>query len=340
MPEQTQQLSTPARSSTTEPARSSTAPASSGNQAAAAQAASWSALLGDFLGPKAHKAIIDQLSDEKVLQLAEGAVGRATEKLHGALLQNTPTSDHEAAGMFVRHLDGELKKAAQQLLSDAQLAAGLRGFVDDNPLLISTAAVAAAAAWVLTNQDIPLLSTTKGLGGGHSLVGGIDPGRTLELSLEQVRLGYRYQTEGTRLEVLGDYFGEDGGHQLQGRMEQQLGAGVLTGGLLHAERGGTTRDRLDLGWRGETLQADAWAERQRGAAGDLSTVGGRLSNVANPGELQWYLRGEGRSNGSYEAAGGLSKRTDDWGWGVEGYAGRDAQGREDHGVRAVFSRRF
>ena len=44
--------------------------------------------------------------------------------------------------------------------------------------------------------------------------------------------------------------------------------------------------------------------------------------------------------GTSEPAGGLAKRTNDWGWGVEGYTGKDSAGREDSGLRAVFSRRF
>lgn len=342
MPEQLQQTAPPVRQTappTTAPPQGD-AQDTVGNNAVQQQALTWSAALGDFLGPKLHEAVAGQLSDDKLVGHAQGAVGSATEKLQAYLLQNTQASDHEAATLFVQHLDGELRRAAQQLVVDSGLSDGIRGFVDDNPLAVTTAAVAAAAAYILTNQDLPLISSKKGLGGGHSLVGGVDPGRTLDLALEQVRLGYRYESAGTKAELTGDYFGRDGGYQLQGRMEQQLGAGLMTGGLLHSERDGTTRDRLDLGFRNDRLSADAWAERQRGANGDLSTVGGRLSNVAGPDQLQAYLRGEARSDGSYEAAGGLSKRTDDWGWGVEGYSGRDNTGREDSGVRAVFSRRF
>lgn len=345
MPEQLQQtapaVQKPTPATTTAP-REGNAQDQVGNGAVQqqAQAQTWSASLGSFLGPKLYEAVSGQLTDDKLVGHAQGAVSSATAKLQSHLLANTQASDHEAATLFVQHLDGELRRAAQQLVVDSGLSNGIRGFVDENPLTVTTAAVAAAVTYILTNQDLPLISTSKGLGGGHSLVGGVDPGRTLDLALEQVRMGYRYQAAGTKAELNADWFGKDGGYQLQGRMEQQLDAGLLSGGMLHSERNGTTRDRLDLGFRNDTLSAEGYAERTRSADRNLTSVGGRISNVADPGQLQAYLRGEARSDGSYEAAGGLSKRTNDWGWGVEGYTGKDSAGREDSGLRAVFSRRF
>ncbi|MCK6506226.1 hypothetical protein L6R53_23115 [Myxococcota bacterium] len=304
-------------------------------------AMTWSAAMGDFLGPKLYEALAPQLTDEKLVGHAQSAVSGATGRLRSYLQANVQANEQEAANLFVTALDGELRRVAQGLVVDSGLSEGLRDWVDENPLTVATAALAGAVAYVMSNQDLPLVDTSRSLGGGHSVVAGIDPGRTLDLALEQVRVGYRYQSAGTKAELMGDYFGADGGYQLQGTLQQQLAGGaLLTGSALHSERSGTTRDRLDVGYSSSALAANAYYERMRGQAGDLSTVGGRISNVAEPDQLQAYLRGEARSDGSYEAAGGLSRKVDNWGWGVEGFANRNAMGQSDQGVRAMFQMRF
>ena len=304
-------------------------------------AMTWSAAMGDFLGPKLYEALAPQLTDEKLVGHAQSAVGSATGKLRSYLQGNVQANEQEAANLFVNALDGELRRVAQGLVVDTGLSDGMRDWVDENPLTVATAALAGAVAYVMSNQDLPLVDTSRSLGGGHSVVAGIDPGRTLDLALEQVRVGYRYQSAGTKAELMGDYFGADGGYQVQGTLQQQLGAGgLLSAGALHSERNGATKDRLDLGYSNSSLAASGYYERNRGQSGDLSTVGGRISNVAQPDQVQAYLRGEARSDGSYEAAGGLSKKVDDWGWGVEGFANRNAQGQSDQGVRAMFQMRF
>ena len=302
----------------------------------------YSSALGDFLGPKLYDAVSGQLTDAKLIGHAQSAVGSATRALQTYLSGNVSASEQEAAALFVKALDGELKKGASQLVTETGLAEGVRGYVDEHPLTIATAAIAAAATYVMTNQDLPLISTDKKLGEGHTLVAGIDPGRTLDLALEQVRVGYRYQSAGTKASLMGDYFGGDNkGYQIQGNLEQQLGAyGALTAGALHSERADATKDRLDLGYTNSALTANAYYERLRDGTGDLSKVGGRIANVAQPGDVQAYLRGESRSDGSWEAAGGLSKQVDNWGWGVEGFANQNPQGQSDQGVRATWKMRF
>lgn len=304
-------------------------------------ALSYQAALGDFLGPKLYEALAPQLTDARLVGHAQSAVGSATGKLREYLQQNVQANEQEAANLFVNALDGELRRVAQDLVVDSGLSEGMRQWVDENPLTVATAAVAGAVAYVLSNQDLPLVDTSRSLGGGHSVVAGIDPGRTMDLALEQVRVGYRYQSAGTKAELMGDYFGADGGYQVQGTLAQQVGAGgLLTAGALHSERAAATRDRVDLGYSNSALTANAYYERMRTQGGDLSTVGGRIANVAGPDEMQAYLRGESRSDGSYEAAGGLSKKVDNWGWGVEGFANRNAAGQSDQGVRAMFQMRF
>lgn len=299
----------------------------------------YEAALGQFLGSKLYDAISDKISDEELIGYAQSAVGSATGALNDYLQGNVSATDQEAAQKFVQALDGELKRVAGQFMTESGLADGIQGFVDDNPIVIATAAVAAAATYILTNQDIPLIDTKKSFGDGHSVIAGIDPGRTMEFALEQVRVGYRYQSAGTNAELMGDYFQD--GYQVQGSLQQQLGGyGALSAGALHSERDGATKDRLDLGYSNSALAASAYYERMRTGESDLSKLGGRINNVADPGQIQAYLRGETRSDGSWEAAAGVSKDVDSYGWGVEGFANQNTQGMNDQGVRAVFRMSF
>lgn len=57
-------------------------------------------------------------------------------------------------------------------------------------------------------------------------------------------------------------------------------------------------------------------------------------------ELQRTLSGTWRSDGSWETAAGVGQSSKDKSWSVEAFGGRDGQGREDYGVRALFRLRF
>ncbi|NOY26162.1 MAG: hypothetical protein GXP62_09850 [Oligoflexia bacterium] len=347
MGDKLQQTSTPSGPSTQTPPQQSTPQPDAQDQVGNAfiqqqtGPMTYDAALGDFLGPKLYDALSKQLTDAKLLGHAQSAVGSATTALNTYLQGNVEATDQQAAAAFVKALDAELKKGAAQFLKESDLGDALRGWVDEHPLSLATAAVAGAAAYILTNQDLPLIQTSKSLGGGHSVFGGVDPGRTLDLALEQVRVGYRYQSAGTKAELMGDYFGSDGGYQLTGSLQQDLGAyGAMNASGLHSERSGATKDRLDLGYHNDALAANAYYQRDRTAESDLTTLGGRLANVAAPDQLQAYVRGEARSDGSWEGAGGISKQVKDWGWGVEGYANQNAQGVNDSGVRAALHFNF
>ena len=170
-------------------------------------------------------------------------------------------------------LDAEIKRIAGTAAT-GEIADELRQFVDENPLLITTAAIGAATAWVLANQGIGLLSTRLQLGGGHSLIGGVDPGKTLELAVERVRLGYRYKGGGTDLKVIGDYFADDS-WKVTGGFSQATdfgGRASITG--LHHQRGADeSRTRLGVGYTQDGLSASAFWERERSIGSDVSTLG-------------------------------------------------------------------
>lgn len=346
-----QSLATPTRS-TTAPATSSSGPGRSssaqdgmGNAAIQEQMAgksagqlSWEGALGESLGSKLYEAIADKLSDEELRSAAEKAVASATGKLDDFLKGKTAANEQEAAAAFVQALDGEIKRIAGNAVS-GELGEMLREFVDDNPVLIASAAVAAAVAYVVSNQKIGMIDGKIKVGGGHSLVAGLDLGRTMDIAVEQVRVGYRYQSGDTKAELIGDYFTDDGSYEVKGRYERQLGANErasLSGS--HLERGDLSRSRVDLGYDTDHLGMGAWWQRDRALGVDKDTFGGQIT--AQKDDWSAYARGQGSTDGAYEGAAGLQQTRDDKSWGVEGYTGRDAFGQKDSGVRAVFKWRF
>lgn len=345
MPEVSQQQAP--QQATTTPAVTTPAPSATpeqdtlGNAALQQQIAAGSvgqltyeAALGRTLGAPLYKAISENLGDAKITAAAHSAVSSATAKLGTYLAGQVTASEQDAAAYFVAALDTEMKKVATLLVEDSGLMDAIRGYADANPLMVAGAAVAGAVTYVLTNQDLPLFKKSFGMGGGHSLIAGIDPGRTLNLALEQVRVGYSYEGGGTKAMLTADSYTKDGGWGVGGRFEQTLGQGeqISVSGS-HIERPGENRSRLDLGYETPKLSAGAYFERARGEK-TVDTLGGRVSTKGEKGDLMAHARGEMRSDGSYEAAGGLSRQLDQWGWQVEGYAGKDAAGREDKGVRA------
>ncbi len=295
--------------------------------------------LGDMLGDALYDQLEDQLTDEKFIKHAHSAVDSAMEKLEAYFKDNTAPSDHEAATLFVQALQSELEALASKAVINSNVAGGAQSLADENPYAVAAAALAGAAAYILTNQDLPLLEKKVGLGGGHALLAGVDIGRTMDLALEQVRVGYRYESAGTKAELTGDYF-QDGGWQATGMFMQTLDPGEqlkLQG--MHVQRPGDERSRLDLSYTNPNMAASAYWERMYGEQ-NVDAYGGSISTVGEKDDLNAYLRGEYRTDGSYTGAAGVSKQQDNSSWSLEGYTGQTATGQQDSGIRAMFKWTF
>lgn len=299
----------------------------------------WQAALGETLGTKLYDALSAQVTDDKLLSQAQKLVDKATSALAQKLQGQVEPTEQEAAAMLVAELDKALKALAQEAVVGSGLSEGIRGTVDANPYSIALAALAGAVAYVLSNQDLPLLEGKFKLGGGHSLVGGIDPGKTMSLALEQVRVGYRYQGDRVAAHLLADRFqdgyGAEAGIRYAPNPETQL---ALQGS--HTDRGGQQRSRLDLSYVDPDVDARGWYERSKGGDRSSEAIGASLASRGAPGELQRHVSGTYRSDGSWEAAAGVGKQEKDSSWSVEAFGGRDAMGKEDVGVRALFKLRF
>ncbi len=299
----------------------------------------WQAALGESVGGKLYDALSEQLTDDRLLEHANGAVESALSALKGALAGNVKPTEQEAANLFVEHLDGALRKIAQDAVVNSGLSGEIRDLADANPYAVALAAAAGAVAYVLSNQDLPLIEAKLGLGGGHSLVGGVDPGRTMSLALEQVRVGYRYQGDRLAASLNVDRFQD--GHAIDGRVQynpnpdSQL---ALAGS--HSDRAGVRRSKLDLTYMNRDLAATLGVERNVGGENPGQSIGASLSSRGGPDQLQRSLSGTWRDDGSWEAAAGIGKSDEDSSWSVEAFGGRDRNGNEEAGIRAMYKLRF
>lgn len=299
----------------------------------------WQAALGESLGGKLYDALSSQLTDDKLVAQANKAVSKATSALGAKLKGVAQPTEQEAAAMFVVELDKALRGLAQEAVTGSGLADGIRGTVDANPYEIALAALAGAVAYVLSNQDLPLFESKLKLGGGHSLVGGIDPGRTMDLTIEQIRLGYRYQGDRVAAHLTADKFkdgvGGSAGIRYSPKADTQMG---LEGS--YSDRAGQQRTRLDLSYVDPDIAAKGWWEQSKGGDKSGQAIGASVATRGQPGELQRHLSGTYRSDGSYEAAAGIGQTKKDQSWSVEAFGGRTADGKEDVGVRALYKLRF
>lgn len=298
----------------------------------------WQGALGESLGGKLYEALATQLTDDRLMGHANRAVESAMNALK-AQLAGQPLSDQEAAALFVDHLDATLRQVANTVVVQSGLSGEIRDFADANPYAIALAALAGAAAYVLSNQDLPLLEAKLGLGGGHKLVGGVDPGRTMKLALEQVRVGYRYDGNRIAAELNYDRFqdgwGANGRVQYTANPETQM---ALSGS--HTDRNGHQRSRLDLTYMNRDLAANLGIERNEGREGNNAAIGASLSSRGGPNELNRSLSGTWRNDGSWEAAAGIGRTRQNESWSVEAFGGRDASGNENVGIRALYKLRF
>lgn len=300
---------------------------------------SWQGALGETLGSKLYEEISDKISEDELEQVAEKAVDSALSKLGGALKGRVDVSEQEAADLFMRMLDQELTRIATKAVSDSGVADAIGAFVDDHPYTVTAAALAGAIAYVLSNQKIGMIDSKVKLGSGHQLVAGVDLGRTMDIAIEKVRVGYRYSGGVNKAQLTADYVTEDDSWKVMGRYERALDGGNVALSGSHAQHTEDSRSRLDLTYSAGKADLGAWWQRDRqDGQGSVDTIGAKGSVSGE--DWSAYVRGQGSSDGAWSSAAGFEKNKDDLSWGVEGYAGRTSSGDKDSGVRATLKWRF
>lgn len=153
----------------------------------------YEALLGKWLGGKLYTAMAPHLTLGKMQGYASQALDGAVPALKDALKGLDTGGDVDAGKLdaFAAALLEKSKAGAESWLAseEGKAAEKIAGWVDKNPFWISTIAVAAAATYVLTNQDIPELNLDKiKLGDDVSIGLGAKLGKTMDLALEKIEL--------------------------------------------------------------------------------------------------------------------------------------------------------
>lgn len=138
-------------------------------------AMSWSSAMGEFIGGGLYKLVAGEVSEAKLAGHATGAVNSAVGEFEKWLKTQTSTPDEAAA---TKQLAGEIKKhlgaKAKALMDEdgGDWANKIGEFTDKNPWIIASAAMAAAATYVLTNQKIPAMKVPISLGDAGKLAVG------------------------------------------------------------------------------------------------------------------------------------------------------------------------
>lgn len=300
---------------------------------------SWQGALGEKLGGKLYGALSKQLTNENLVGHANKVVDSALGALRTALQGQVQPTQEEAVQLFLAEIDKHLKGVSEDAVVGSGLADGIRNYADVHPYEIALAAVAGAVAYVLSNQDLPLIEAKLGLGGGHSITGGIDPGRTMKLALEQVRIGYRYQGDHVAGYLNASKYQDGYSAEAGIAYAPSATTGMSLSGS-HSDRAGVQSSKLDLRYQDPSMQAGLGFQRNVGGDQPGSSVSASIADRPAQGQLQRSMSGTYRGDGSWEAAAGVGKNTKDASWSVEAYAGEDAKGQNELGVRTMFKLRF
>ena len=298
----------------------------------------YQALLGEFLGGHLYSQIQDQLSDDNLIGLAQGVVDNALGQVRAFIESKGEINDQEAANAFFRAIEAELDKLAEGAITEGGVGDGIRVVADEHPRVMTGAAIGAAVAYVLSNQDIQMLKHSFG-SSNNQLTLGLDPGSTMNLAIDKIHAKYRYKGDGNTFQIVGNLDPQESSWDVTGKYQRDLDAGgnlSLTGH--QAVSPASTVSRIALDYNKGPLAAGADLERIRNGQGTVDALGGHLEYSKD--NFDAYLRGQVRSDNSWETTAGFEKDLNNGSWGVEGYANQNSEGLSDSGGRVFYKIRF
>jgi hypothetical protein len=203
---------------------------------------------------------------------------------------------------------------------------------------MTAATIAGAITYVLSNQDIPMLTHSFGPS-NNQLTLGLDPGRTMNLAIERIRAKYSYKGDGNSFQIVGNVDPQESSWDVTGQFQRDLDAGgnlSLTGH--QAVSPASTVSRIGLDFNQAPWSAGAQIERIRNGEGTVDALGGHLKYSQD--DFDAYMRGQVRSDNSWETSAGFEQNLNNGSWGAEGYASQGADGRQDSGARVFYRIRF
>lgn len=155
---------------------------------------SWESALGGTIGAEAYKALAPHLTQGALAKYAAQGGKAAGDAIKGLLESNVDASDKDLAAAIGAVLEGELARAAGDLMkaNDGAVPKAIAGFIDDNPYLVLLAAIAGAVGWYLANSEIPNLAQKLKISEDKVLEIGAKLGRTKDLALEEISARYAW----------------------------------------------------------------------------------------------------------------------------------------------------
>jgi hypothetical protein len=155
---------------------------------------SWESALGSAIGGDAYKALAPHLTQGALGKYASQGGKAAGSAIKGLLEGNVDASDKELAAAIGAVLEGELAKAASDMMkaNDGAAAKAIAGFVDDNPYVVLLAAIAGAVGWYLANSEIPNIAQKLKISEDKIIEVGAKLGRTKDLALEELSAKYSW----------------------------------------------------------------------------------------------------------------------------------------------------
>lgn len=289
--------------------------------------------LGSFLGGELFKVVSKELSEEKLDELAQGAVDDAFEAVKEWLVSKAEPSEAEIAGQFADALEKALEPRIDQLLADTGISAAISDWALESPRTVLAAALAGAATYILTNQDIPDIEHKMGLGGGHAILAGVNLGSTLDIALNTVQVGYSYKGENTSASLGAEYGLQDESLALSGNLTHQTDAGTYSlDGSYNQNTEGMSAE-LAAAFKNDELSARLFGRYQDTGGQSLGTLGADLRGKYGENG-NYFMGGEYNTDNSWMARGGLSVGdiNDGGRWSLEGRAFNEGSGQTNVGA--------
>ncbi|MFT5586588.1 MAG: hypothetical protein ACI9VR_004187 [Cognaticolwellia sp.] len=294
---------------------------------------SYEQALGSFLGGELFKVVSKELSEEKLDEHARGAVDDAFKAVKEWLVGQAEPSEAAIASQFSDALEKALEPRIEQLLADSNISAAISSWAVDHPRSVLAAALAGAAAYVLSNQDIPDIEHKMGMGGGHAILAGVNLGSTLDIALNTVKLGYAYKGESTTASLDAEYGMQDESLAVTGNLSHQTDAGMFSLDGAYNQMPGSMSAELGAAFQNDDLSARLFGRTQSEGGQTLNTLGadvrGKYGENGN-----YYMGGEYRSDESWMARAGLSvgDANENGAWSLEGRAMNEGNGKSNVGA--------
>lgn len=299
--------------------------------------------LGSLLGGELFKVVSKELSRSKLEGLAQDAVDDAFSSVSDWLVSQVGASEQAIAKQFTAALEKALAPRVKELLADSGVTDAISDYAVDSPYSMLAAALAGAATYILSNQDLPTLKRKLGLGAGHTLLAKVDLGSTLDIAIRQATASYQYKRGGTSAELSGSYAPEDQATSLQGALKHSDAGGSygLQGSYTHSE--GSEAAALAATYSNQDLSAKLFGRHTRQDGKSLGSVGAELrGKYGADGDASYFATGQYNSDDTWKASAGTSfgDASDGGAWNLEAFAEERANAKDNWGAKLMYQLRF